>query len=70
MVGILELYEQMLKQKNPDKGKLTYSLADVLSFVDKLHEVTILQYDKAVQGFHPHGRSWIKALLAESIKSA
>lgn len=68
-VGIMELYEQMLRQKNPDKTTLTYSLADVLAFVDRVSEIVLLQYDKAIKGFRPHARSWIKARLTESIKS-
>jgi len=68
LLGILNLYEQLLKQKNPDKTKLTYSLADVMNFVDQLHEITLLEFEKEQKGFRPHGRIWIKELLAETIK--
>ena len=64
--GLIGLYEQMLRKKNPDKVKLNYSLADVLEFLDKLNEITFLQYDPAVKGFKPHGRVWIKSIIVQS----
>ena len=57
----------MLKQKNPDKTKLAYTLEEVLEFVDKLQEITLMEFDKSVKGFRPHGKTWIKSLLMESI---
>eukprot|EP00826_Nyctotherus_ovalis_P034377 TRINITY_DN2853_c0_g1_i3.p2 TRINITY_DN2853_c0_g1~~TRINITY_DN2853_c0_g1_i3.p2 ORF type:complete len:132 (-),score=39.47 TRINITY_DN2853_c0_g1_i3:47-442(-) len=66
--GVTRLYEQMLKQKNPDKDKLTYLLNDVFDFINQIHEITLLQYDTELKGFKPHGREWIKSMMAESFK--
>ena len=58
----------MLKQKNPDKEKLVYLLADVFDFIDQMQEVVLLQYDPMLKGFKPHGKDWVKSIMAESFK--
>ena len=66
--GITRLYEQMLKQKNPEKNKLTYLLNDIFDFIDQVQEIVLLQYDQELKGFKPHGKEWIKAMMAEVYK--
>lgn len=63
LVALSEMYEQLLRQKNPERSKVLYSLADLIDFVEKLTEVVLLVYDAKNKGFQPHGKSWIKALI-------
>jgi len=62
--GIYEIYEQILNKKCSARcEKIVYTLSDVLEFVDKLHEVMLLIYDKGSKTFQPHGKTWLKALI-------
>ena len=63
LAAITEMYEQMLRQKSPEKTKLLYALSDVIDFIDGMQEVVLLVYDKAAKGFQAHGKSWVKALI-------
>ncbi len=62
-IGLFELYEQLVRKKNPGMKCVTYTLQDVLNFIDQIYEISMLEYDSAQKGFRPHGRAWIKSLL-------
>jgi hypothetical protein len=35
----------------------------VLEFIDSIHEISVLLYDKTSKGFRPHGKDWLKTYM-------
>ena len=42
VTGIMTLYEQLLQQLVPNKRDLTYTVGDLLDFLDNLNEIIIM----------------------------
>ena len=41
-IGLIALYEELLKQKNHSSSSLTYSMSELFAFLDNLAELTLL----------------------------
>ena len=65
--GIFEMFEQQEKLPVRDKGRVLCSIADIIEFVEKLKEVTLLIYDSSSKVYLPHGKNWIKSFLIRKI---
>ncbi len=46
---------------------MSYSLDDVLKFVESLYEVVLLEYESKTRGYQLHSKVWIKSLIAVQI---
>jgi len=42
--GICQIFENRLKEMNPDQRKITYDIGDLFGFIDKLPDMACLTY--------------------------
>eukprot|EP00518_Triparma_eleuthera_P000417 CAMPEP_0182456532 /NCGR_PEP_ID=MMETSP1319-20130603/2348_1 /TAXON_ID=172717 /ORGANISM="Bolidomonas pacifica, Strain RCC208" /LENGTH=106 /DNA_ID=CAMNT_0024654803 /DNA_START=13 /DNA_END=333 /DNA_ORIENTATION=- len=60
-MGVVELYEERLRQLNPDvRGNITYELNDLFAYIDSLADISALVFDYQTQQYAPEGKDWIK----------
>ena len=59
--SLCEVYEMKLKQLNPNQSTIQYDLADLLSYLDSLGDLSCLSYNDKTKTYIPHGRDWIKS---------
>lgn len=43
--------------------EVEYKLADLLTFVDQVFDLSALTYNQKMQGYISHGKPWLKAKL-------
>ena len=58
------MYEDHLKSINPTIPQLTYTLADILRYVDNLPDLSMLVFERSGL-YAPHDKAWIKARLQQ-----
>jgi hypothetical protein len=71
--GIVQIFEQKLRQvassdQQMQQQQITYSLADLINYVDKLADCCCLTYNEAQKVYVPHGRDWIKSKIYMALK--
>lgn len=54
------MYEQKLRELNPNVPNLTYDIADLYAYIDRLPDLSALVFDPAMQAYVPYGKEWIK----------
>ena len=65
MEGICKIYEEHLREWNPQSPSITYDIAQLYDFIDNLYDVSCLVYHKATLSYTPHGKEWIKSKVYE-----
>lgn len=68
MDGLCQMYEQALKLQGEDKQTVKYTLEDLVSFLDGLHDIACLVWKGHANGYIPHNRDWIRAKLLAHLK--
>ena len=66
--GICQIYEQKLKFSNEGAQQITYDLADLIGYIDKLRDLSCLTYNDVQKVYVPHGKEWIKCKMYMSLK--
>ena len=68
--GIIQIFEQKLKQvaEQSSNNNITYSLADLIAYLDKLNDCCCLTYNDGQKVYIPHGRDWIKSKIYMALK--
>mmetsp|Transcript_3229 Transcript_3229/g.4213 ORF Transcript_3229/g.4213 Transcript_3229/m.4213 type:complete len:105 (-) Transcript_3229:152-466(-) len=68
MDGVCALFEEQLKKKNPNVPNITYGIADLFSYLDRLHDVSALVFSSQTNMYEPFGRDWIKTTVHTQLK--
>eukprot|EP00966_Prymnesium_polylepis_P104816 2428101-Prymnesium_polylepis.1 len=63
-------YEKELRKLNPASAQLTYTVADLHTYVDSLHDLSMLVADPQTKQYAPKGKDFIKSQLMMRIKQA
>eukprot|EP00697_Spironema_sp_BW2_P003919 gnl/Spiro4/15280_TR8201_c0_g1_i1.p2 gnl/Spiro4/15280_TR8201_c0_g1~~gnl/Spiro4/15280_TR8201_c0_g1_i1.p2 ORF type:complete len:116 (+),score=14.74 gnl/Spiro4/15280_TR8201_c0_g1_i1:32-349(+) len=66
--GVVQLYEQKLKQLNPNLSRITYDITDLYNYLDSLPDISCLVYNPAITGYSPFNRHWIKQRVFEHLR--
>ena len=66
--GICQIYEQKLKFSNENAQQISYDLADLIGYVDKLRDLSCMVYNDVQKVYIPHGKDWIKSKIYMSLK--
>merc|ERR1712087_20391 len=64
------LYEQQLRKLNPQAKQLSYTVHDLHTYVDSVHDLSVMVYDKNTRHYAPRGKPFIKAQLLARLKAA
>ena len=68
MDGITRLYEQKLKQLNPQLRNITYDISDLNKYIDALSDLSCLVFHPDSGAYVPHSRDWIKQRVFQNLK--
>ena len=68
MDGITRLYEQKLKQLNPQLRNITYDISDLYKYIDALSDLSCLVFHPDTGSYVPHSRDWIKQRAFQNLK--
>ena len=60
VAGVLHMFEAHLKAANPALSKITYDIADLYGYVDRIYDISALVFNNDSQMYQPFGRDWIK----------
>jgi len=60
MEGVCKIYEEHLKKSNPNQSSITYDISQLFEFVDQLHDLSCLVYQKSTNTYAPYNKEWIK----------
>jgi len=63
-------YEKELRKLNPGTAKLTYTVADLHTYVDSLFDVSMMVADPATKQYSPKGKGYLKQQLLEKLRAA
>ena len=63
-------YERELRKLNPGTAKLTYTVADLHTYIDSLFDVSLMVSDPATKQYAPRGKAYLKSQLMEKLKKA
>jgi hypothetical protein len=63
------MYEQRLKELNPEKRKITYDISDLFAYVDSLTDLTCLVWSSEINAYAPHNKEWIKQSVFSHLKT-
>lgn len=71
--GVIQIFEQKLKQVHAQEHHastptLTYTLADLINYLDKLADVSCLTYNDSQKVYMPHGRDWLKSKIYVALR--
>ena len=70
--GLVQIFEQKLRQVNSNEAasgpQVTYALSDLLTYLEKLNDLSCLTYNDAQKVYLPHGRDWLKSKIYTALK--
>ena len=69
MEGMVKMYEVRLKELNPSKNSVAYSIEDIYAYMDSLTDISALIYDQPSNMYAPAGKEWIKKKIFQVLKS-
>lgn len=61
--GVCAVFEGRLRELNPGRAQLTYDVADLFAWLDRLPDLSVLVYEPRARLYEPHGRAFVKAQL-------
>ncbi|KAF5842820.1 enhancer of rudimentary [Dunaliella salina] len=68
--GILRMYETKLKEANPGAKGVTYDYVSLCLYIDDLKEITVLSWDRTIQGYRRYDRLFVKSGLHDLCANA
>jgi hypothetical protein len=67
-VGLARLFENQLKQKNPNLAEISYGTNDISKWIDTLPDLAALTFVESIAAFNPQNKQWIKEALVKHLK--
>ncbi|XP_013380708.1 enhancer of rudimentary homolog [Lingula anatina] len=58
--GICKIYEEHLKKAHPQSPSITYDISQLFDFIDQLHDLSCLVFQKSSTTYCPRNKDWIK----------
>jgi hypothetical protein len=65
MMTLCEMYEQTIKLNAPHMNQVSYTLEDIMGFIDRVYDVSCLE--RSGPGYVMKDREWIKGQLEEAL---
>ena len=66
--SFVSMYEKQLKELNPTVPTISYSAADLHTYIDQLADLSVLMLDPATKQYAPHGKEYVKQQLLTHLK--
>ena len=68
--GFVKSYEAKLRNLNPTLKQLTYSVADLQTYVDSMYDVSLMVSAPNTRQYVPKGKDFLKQQCLQRLKSA
>ena len=68
--NIISTFEKELRKLNPGTAQLTYSVADLHTYVDSLSDISLMTLDPQTKQYAPKGKDYVKTQLLQKLKGA
>lgn len=68
--SVLDMYENKLKESNPEVKHITYDIRDLNEFLDSLVELCALVFSPQTQSYVPQDKDWIKNKIFQHLQNA
>mmetsp|Transcript_127740 Transcript_127740/g.190364 ORF Transcript_127740/g.190364 Transcript_127740/m.190364 type:complete len:103 (+) Transcript_127740:27-335(+) len=65
--GIRKKYEAQLAQLNPRVKHISYSIAELNTYLDSLGDISCLVYNEAKKAYEPYDRQWVKNRISRHL---
>ena len=65
--NLVVVFEEYWRNKNQGKRGLTFESKNILEFLDSLHDLSFLIYDKRIKAYAPRDRTWVKNALHQQL---
>lgn len=62
------MFEQKLKQHNPNVSNITYDIQQLYTYIDNLRDMAALVYEEKIGGYLPRNKEWIKQRVYKHLK--
>ncbi len=67
--GLTQIFENQLREFNPDRKELTYNMADLYEYIDRVPDLSMLVFDPYTKQYRPFTKAMIKDVLLEFVTS-
>lgn len=68
--GVLKIYENHLREQNPESLHIVYTIYDLFVFLNELKDICCLIYDELHEVYVPYNRKWIKEQVYLVLKNS
>mmetsp|Transcript_12191 Transcript_12191/g.14002 ORF Transcript_12191/g.14002 Transcript_12191/m.14002 type:complete len:100 (-) Transcript_12191:394-693(-) len=65
---LVKLFERTLKQLNPGVKNISYSVSDVVNFLDTYTDLCVLSFQNQTDTYAPRQRQWVKKQVSNYMK--
>jgi hypothetical protein len=66
--GLTQIFENILRQCNPGKQELSYTMADLHRYIESVPDLSMLVFDPKTAQYRPLTKQMIKGLLQDLVK--
>ncbi|KAL7067278.1 hypothetical protein ACR3K2_22620 [Cryptosporidium serpentis] len=66
--GLCQIYEQSIKCAISSLKEVTYSIDDLIKYINSLYDICMLVRDGSNRKYIPHDRQWIKDQIMLKIR--
>lgn len=69
--GVCSIFEANLRASKSSEGpSITYTILEILEFIDKLYDLACMVYQKPTNSYAPYGKVWIKQGIHQMLYQA
>ncbi|XP_065184462.1 enhancer of rudimentary homolog [Sycon ciliatum] len=58
--GVCKMFEEHLKQQNPNSPSITYDISQLFDFIDHLADLSCLVFSSKTNTYMPCNKDWVK----------
>jgi hypothetical protein len=67
--GLTQIFENQLRDCNPGRKELSYNMADLYQYIDRVPDLSMLVFDPQTKQYKPLSKSMVKDVLLEFVTS-
>lgn len=68
--GLTQIFENQLREYNPGKRELAYTMADLYQYIDRVPDLSMLVFDPKTSQYRPLTKSMVKDVLLDFVNTA
>ena len=68
--GLTQIFENQLRDCNPGKRELAYTMADLYQYIDRVPDLSMLVFDPQTNQYRPLTKSMVKDVLLDFVNTS